>query len=654
VIRELMLIGKFVKEMGKADEYIIPYKTEECDALIRIIVNLDDENISISSIDFDDEEDRDNTLKSYNYIGNALAKNPQYQIVTTGLEFLLGTHNNPKKHALDVLPYFLEERLGDAESKELVKMLRRAKKILYSRRDEVLDELSNYRRRNGINKSLYTISIEIGNKTIDVAKTKPYKRLLILAACDPKAVTFKAWKRSKKMGRCHVCGTEGIVYVNPGFPGGTLLKIFTLDKRGFIPMLKKSNEEKPFATCERCFENIVIGFNYILRNLKFEIQYLSGICDVIVIPSGSTLSLVSKSSDPASTFREFVNTTTSILKAIFAKGNNQWNYSKLLTFFKRITKDAKYLSLRMASYHIIIGAKEAMSSEYGIYAVMWNVPSSRIYKIIEALKKISEFATNTMQIPPGMVCNKRRDVPEYDSIDLECIMRALPKRNDVKPRGALELMKAIIEGNVINDEVVVDFALRAARVHYYENYANVNIIRFVDSDAGTRLAKSSYLFLLINQLLTLLGCIDMEHGSLSFELGEDRVLGEYQKLFKEFGYDDVKAALFMMGVVIADIARAQYLANMKSKPILNKLNFNGMGKERIISLTSELLEKIRIYISDPAEYTTTEKKYSYMTRLLVGAEDELTDPKKNVFYILLGYGFETLRFLSGGGRKDEE
>lgn len=62
--------------------------------------------------------------------------------------------------------------------------------------------------------------------------------------------------------------------------------------------------------------------------------------------------------------------------------------------------------------------------------------------------------------------------------------------------------------------------------------------------------------------------------------------------FTEMNYTDAQRALFYLGRMVNDIERLQ---KGKSKTVLDKLNYNGMGKDDIRRLSNALFEKRQQY-----------------------------------------------------------
>jgi CRISPR-associated protein Csh1 len=122
---------------------------------------------------------------------------------------------------------------------------------------------------------------------------------------------------------------------------------------------------------------------------------------------------------------------------------------------------------------------------------------------------------------------------------------------------------------------------------------------------------------------------------------------------EQSGFNELQAALFLLGCAINKVADAQDI-ELKSRPILRKINFRGMSFAAIQKLASEVFEK-------GLQYKNTMKKHKFlgkyeiyyqeMSRLLdLAIQDymptgerktsgRLLSESELVYYIISGYAF---------------
>lgn len=124
------------------------------------------------------------------------------------------------------------------------------------------------------------------------------------------------------------------------------------------------------------------------------------------------------------------------------------------------------------------------------------------------------------------------------------------------------------------------------------------------------------------------------------------ILGYWNSI--EMYRDDCKKALFLLGYLIGKVGSAQSIAGHKKKPILDKVNFQGMGAEKLKRLTGDVLEKMRQ--NNILQYN--ENIYSAL-KILIDSNIArwVLSNQENVFYVLSGYAFSN---YSGRQRRDKK
>ena len=126
---------------------------------------------------------------------------------------------------------------------------------------------------------------------------------------------------------------------------------------------------------------------------------------------------------------------------------------------------------------------------------------------------------------------------------------------------------------------------------------------------------------------------------------EDQALESYfpdgmKEAFQELGYNAAQQGLALLGYVLGAVANAQYREGLENKPVLEKINYQGMTDEKVTRLFNELFEKIRQYrrhIGYAERWWAAGKKLYEFGRDLPMSSDE------RVFYLLSGYALNVLR-----------
>lgn len=113
------------------------------------------------------------------------------------------------------------------------------------------------------------------------------------------------------------------------------------------------------------------------------------------------------------------------------------------------------------------------------------------------------------------------------------------------------------------------------------------------------------------------------------------------------GLGTAERALFLLGVLVGEIARAQQATG--SVPILNKIHFQGMDANKVRRLSNEMLDQLRIYrVLNP----TTRDLFA-ASRALMDQAGGLLSPAENTYWVLSGYAFDHLRRFGGSTKQGE-
>ena len=107
-----------------------------------------------------------------------------------------------------------------------------------------------------------------------------------------------------------------------------------------------------------------------------------------------------------------------------------------------------------------------------------------------------------------------------------------------------------------------------------------------------------------------------------------------ERFFERMNYSESEKAMFYLGRVLSSVAYSQYEKGHKSKPVLNKVNFNGMDAQAIMRLSLELAEKtIQYNIHGKTDWDFKRFRDRFNEK-----KWPLTN-EKAVFYLMAGYSF---------------
>ncbi|MCX7947911.1 MAG: TIGR02556 family CRISPR-associated protein [candidate division WOR-3 bacterium] len=501
-----------------------------------------------------------------------------------------------------VIRIFYEEKKEDEnkeekEDKNKEKKKDKNKVKIYSLKNdkrEGLKDLENYK-----NVVFYAISID-GEP---IWKNEEYLNLI------KKKILEEKLKKGNRIV-CYVCGKNVDEYYD-SFER-LKLKIYINDKIGFSQKLS-DNWHGNFAVCRDCYVNLIKGQNFILNELSGKI----GKINYLVIPE-----FIKQVEFSIKHLEHWSNEVKDINKNLFELFEYQKFKNKLNNYIQIIDKN--YFNLNYIFY-------EQERSQFKVYNIVRDVPIGRIEKVIEDFNIIGEIF--------GFL------EKEYKLNSLGDIYFLVPSRVSggklIDIRKIVDLFVHILNNYPIAYESLIsDFVLGAKSI-YFENkqYHIVEEYKNSNTDLVRYIIKT-------NQLLTFLKVLEEEKGGSAMRL--DNYLDDYREYMQKCSLSPKEQALFLLGVAIAKIGALEY-KDYGYKPVLNKINFNGMNIQEVKNLYIQVFEKIK-----QRELYSAEKFYSESKELFnQHMKSWDLNPLENTYYIISGYAFETHRIMTKGGQDEQ-
>lgn len=107
-----------------------------------------------------------------------------------------------------------------------------------------------------------------------------------------------------------------------------------------------------------------------------------------------------------------------------------------------------------------------------------------------------------------------------------------------------------------------------------------------------------------------------------------------EDFFARIGYDSSQKALFYLGRVLNSVAYAQVNKGHDSRPVLNKVNYNGMNWKAVMRFSIDLQEKVNQYNL----HFNFKNLEAFTLNFPIEKNWKIT-PEEAVFFILSGYSF---------------
>jgi len=632
-----------IKELG---EYSIEGDLTKDKFLKNICKKLDDTKYVVF-LNFDTKNDKieidlekvnaggKDSAKKYLWIGNFEGNKPPVNITTDQVSRLL-TKTLPEVYKK------IEEPLKSKISKILAQFFTIADKNYYIRpkmfnfSDKVMEKLkeieNGLQKKENVNetkKEIKNLIKEVTNSLLSstelkidevaiytvkmddelVCETEKYRDMLfydkIGSLFDEKNKNYK--KNLNEKGKCFICREK---YTTTNFTNLSF-KFYNTDKLGFSFNLDDSYS-KNLSVCKNCYQYLMIGEQLIANYANTHI----GNIRVYVIPK-----FISKTSnfDTKDLLDIIIKYSESISNI-----NSATNIKNLRKLQKEFQEYSKYININYMFY-------KKSKNEFKILKLIKDIPPTRLNYIREKEEDII-----------NLVDDKWDGKGEF-KIDLNRIWGCIPLKQKKKGGGYegisryLDVIDAIFSKGWIDYNFLINQFIEITKIIKFDR-PKYNIPP--NQDIVNKIIQLSFLLLFLNKLGVLknIGGINMNKKN-EIEI-ED--LGIIQEEIHEFWKDteiysdEKRKALFLLGYLIGEIGKKQDAKDIKNKPILNKINFQGMGKEKVMRLENEILEKLR-------QYKILEFNENIFSLSHILLEKNMNNWKlsnqENVFYVLSGYAF---------------
>ncbi len=259
------------------------------------------------------------------------------------------------------------------------------------------------------------------------------------------------------------------------------------------------------------------------------------------------------------------------------------------------------------------------------------------FKIISHIKDVnSVHLKNIIDTFNKTQVEFRRYIGGNYGFNLQSVYRMIPVREE-KKNDVLVIFKDLLEQRPIDADKLYNHFIQLILCHRFErNNAFTNILPTGSFDFAVKDAVFKYSALIY--ALKKLNLINMENSELKSTEMPEKDKTEFQKrvesFFEKMEYGEQEKAIFYLGRVLNSVATAQYKKGHESKPVLNKVNFNGMDAQAITRLSLDLAEKtIQYNIHQNTEWDFARFREHF------NPKNWTLPPEQNVFYLMAGYSF---------------
>ncbi|OAA83844.1 TIGR02556 family CRISPR-associated protein [Clostridium ljungdahlii] len=413
-------------------------------------------------------------------------------------------------------------------------------------------------------------------------------------------------KSSKKIkGFCSMCGSSENLTSDLSM---MKIKYYTTNQIIFASELKSYN--KNMLLCGNCLNKLISGENYIKNKLNTRLVGFT----VYLIPHFIVGSPMNKKD----------------LDKVSDNIQHSFNTVKNITGVDDFKNEIQ------------------MNSEdtYFLINIMFYKKSNQATKIQKLIKDVNPSVFQEIMDNSYTVTKLGRKIMGMNyklNIDLQTFYFMTPIRlknsEPMNYRKLLQMYDAILTQRSLKLDEFIKGVISCTKIEFFDEEGyNVN----GKSGIYNTILKANFCI----KFLEYMGCV--EEGE-KMDISNLKIKDDLKVYILNMGYDEQQSAMFLLGCLIGEIGNAQYKRMGEDrKPILNKLNFGGVDRNKVIRLTNEVFnkliqEKIRKY---------NEVTFSECKRLMDANKDSWKLNKhENLFYILSGYSYDTTKAMLNKGGK---
>lgn len=398
-------------------------------------------------------------------------------------------------------------------------------------------------------------------------------------------------------------------------------KIFTTTTINTSPYLQNCDYDNVYSICNECYQKLLAGEKIILKQFKSAIAGEN----VFIIPEGTL-------------------------------GSFDYNY--LNTLKKDVDLAFKTQDANEWFDTIEIEQEQQNVNYYSINFIFYRTDGNSV----TVLETIEDVPTIRFKHVNGLIGhNKLKLAPHIKKMSLGSIYSLIPVRTDKSKvqldiGRVLSLYKAILSSEKINHKILYGYAIEAldkGLKQLYkskiDNYFNMSLTKYTNKREDFFIKKIIFGYLLLFSVCQDLGILDYdvfkpivkEDDKLNkINTPSEKVnlsIAEIEKFLDMQGFDSDAKALFYLGILVNRVAVAQMNKEHKTKPILKKIQFQGMNEKEVYRLYQDVAEKLRQY----DRMTLFAEAVMNRFHLYFGSlkHNWSLNEHANVFYIMAGYAY---------------
>lgn len=423
---------------------------------------------------------------------------------------------------------------------------------------------------------------------------------------------------------CYVTGIQALDVGEPAFDSRySLNKMFVTTTKNFASGFDDKFFSKNYQASSEAQAFLERGSKYILDNLTVKI---AGVDHCILPQFLGSQAIDFEGQVP------HLKSKSDLLFSMHRKGK-----------FASLAYDVRSISEGEAYWISFLGY-ESDGNFFKTINLIKDISKTHFETVIRVLNDVDNEMTEVLgeYWDNAMTFTKDKDRIRAD-FNFLTVFNFIPIRKEKDKRNAaLALFKAILERRRISPEGIFLHFTDLIQLHRFGR-GGYNITPTSKDFFDVAARNAVFQYHAFFNFLKKIKLLDMEAKTVISEATLEEKNTAVSAFFERMGYSDDQRAMFYLGRILGSVGRAQFEKGHKNKPVLQKVNYNGMDAASLKRLHADLFEKSKQY----EIFKYTDSLFSRFTDLFIDSPDNRWDkrmrPEESLFYLLSGYSFRTLK-----------
>lgn len=400
-----------------------------------------------------------------------------------------------------------------------------------------------------------------------------------------------------------------------------LNKIFTTTTVNAARDIKKAGYDDSYGVCQQCYGKLSRGERYIADRLSGRIAGES----VFVLPEGLL--------EPFETYENFPKIREAVDFLFKAKDAKKWYEEAVIEAEEQVLNDA---------YTINLVFYRTDGNSINVLETIEDVPPFRLVSIMERFGTWKDRMRD--QVKGGMSLGKvYRIIP----------VRSNKKGEQLNVQRVINVYKALLLKQLLHPRLLFQYAMEAidkglSQIQRQKQEIYRNLPYYIKESTDFYVSDMVMNYLVLMQVMQetnvlLKPIFQKDVKAMEYTYQNEKVqesINRMEKFVQEQGFNTEARGLFYLGALLHRVALAQYSKGHKNKPILKKINFQGMKPRDMQRLLADLTEKLMQYRRMTAFTDALMNRHqAYYGSVVADNGCAELDELQNVFFLLAGYSY---------------